>query len=181
MKVGPQAFVRMSYTISPAEPGLDFGPVGPREFPFVFGEGHVPEALEAAIRGLRAGETASARIEAEEAFGPHRPDLVATGPRDFLPWDEPCVPGRIVELPDPEGGRSRYVRVVAVDGDEVTLDFNHPLAGRPVRFDMTILEVRPVEQADWDAILQEEAELEAAARGGHPEGCGCGCHGEGGE
>ena len=103
---------------------------------FVIGRGQLLAAFEAAIRPLSAGERASFRLEASEAYGPHDPTLVY---RVRLP------PG----LEAPQAGDTVEVsggvpaRVLDVDGGGAVVDANHSLAGKAINFEVQIVSVRP--------------------------------------
>ena len=102
---------------------------------FVIGRGQLLAAFEAAIRPLSAGERTTFRLEPSEAYGPHEPALVHRIQRSD--GDTP-QPDEMVEL---TGGVP--ARVIAVDGGTVTVDANHPLAGKALNFEVEILSARP--------------------------------------
>ena len=137
--------------------------------------------LETAIEGLGKGDKFNVTASADEAFGPHLEENVVTLERDIFlvdgKFDEEVIAvGKYVPMMTADGFKINGL-VKAVTDKDVTLDFNHPLAGFAVRFDGTILEVRDAKPED----IQPE------------HGCGCGCdhdhcgdgcgdheHGEGG-
>jgi FKBP-type peptidyl-prolyl cis-trans isomerase SlpA len=104
------------------------------------GEGQLSPALEARLIGLSVG-THAFDLVAGEAFGPRNPDLVQRLSKAVL--DEQgdgadYVAGDVVEFNAPSGGR--YAGVFrGMDGSDAIFDFNHPLAGQPVRFEVQIL------------------------------------------
>lgn len=124
--------------------------------------------LEKAIEGLEAGGEFDVTVKAAEAFGPHDPDQVASLEKDVFAVDgkfdaEMVKKGAVLPMMTSDGYRINGL-VVDVTDDEVEMDFNHPLAGKDVRFKGSIITVR-------DATPEE---LQPA------HGCGCGCH-HGGE
>ena len=124
--------------------------------------------LEKAIEGLEAGGEFDVTVQAAEAFGPHDPDQVARLEKDVFAVDgkfdsEMVKKGAVLPMMTSDGYRINGL-VVDVTDDEVEMDFNHPLAGKDVRFKGSIITVR-------DATPEE---LQPA------HGCGCGCH-HGGE
>ncbi len=124
--------------------------------------------LEKAIEGLEAGGEFDVTVKAAEAFGPHDPDQVARLEKDVFAVDgkfdsEMVKKGAVLPMMTSDGYRINGL-VVDVTDDEVEMDFNHPLAGKDVRFKGSIITVR-------DATPEE---LQPA------HGCGCGCH-HGGE
>ncbi|MEO7150861.1 MAG: FKBP-type peptidyl-prolyl cis-trans isomerase [Burkholderiaceae bacterium] len=109
------------------------------------GSGALAPAMEALLLGLPEGARASFELAAGEAFGPRNPDLLQRVKRALLvelghPDPEISV-GDVVQFPTP-GGQGGYAGVVRELGDEWLLfDFNHPLAGRPVCFDVHLIGV----------------------------------------
>lgn len=122
--------------------------------------------LEKAVEGLEAGGEFDVTVKADEAFGSHDPEQVATLPRDIFEvegkFDESTIKaGAILPMMTADGFRINGV-VKEVTPTDVIMDFNHPLAGKDVRFKGMILTVR-------DATPEEL----------QPQhGCGCGCHGD---
>jgi FKBP-type peptidyl-prolyl cis-trans isomerase SlpA len=109
------------------------------------GSGQLSPGLEARLIDMKEGETRSFHLGADEAFGPRNEDLVQRlerGVFDFHadPEQRGVVVGETVALPGPGGG---YIQglLVALDDDRAIIDFNHPLAGRPIEFDVRILGV----------------------------------------
>lgn len=119
--------------------------------------------LEKAIEGLEKDGTFNVTATADEAFGPYDPDQVVTLDKDLFLIDdkfddEAIKPGALVPMMTADGFRINGL-VKEMTADKVKMDFNHPLAGKAVRFDGRILAVR-------DATPEE---LKPA------QGCGCGC------
>lgn len=127
----------------------------------------VIEPLEHAIDGLGVGGEFDVTVKADKAFGPYDPEQVATLPRDIFEVDgkfdsEVIKPGAALPMMTAEGFRITGL-VKEVADSNVIMDFNHPLAGKNVRFKGKITLVR-------DATPEE---LQPAQGG-----CGCGCNHE---
>ncbi|RKX68401.1 peptidylprolyl isomerase [candidate division WOR-3 bacterium] len=107
---------------------------------FTLGEGKIIPGFERAVLGMAPGESKTVRIGPEEAYGPHREELVVTVLRsEFPPSITPKLGMELVfRQPD---GRPLRVRIVEVSEDSVTLDGNHPLAGRDLIFEIELLEI----------------------------------------
>lgn len=123
----------------------------------------VIEPLEKAIDGLEAGGEFDVLATADQAFGPYDPEQVATLPKEIFEVDgkvdtEVVKPGAVLPMMTADGYRINGV-VKEVTDKDVKMDFNHPLAGKDVRFKGKITLVREA----------TEEELHSAA------GCGCGC------
>ena len=109
---------------------------------FRLGDGSLSAALEQALLGLKAGQTKQFTLEPEDAFGGVSPDLIQYfSRRDFIDAGEPEV-GAIM-LFSGMGGSEMPGVIREVSGDSITVDFNHPLAGRRIQFDVEVLEIDP--------------------------------------
>lgn len=107
---------------------------------FELGAGKVIPGFEAAVVGMQEGETKTAHIPADEAYGPYQQEMVITIPRDQFPPDiEPQV-GQQLELRS-SNNDTFAVRVKEVSDSAVTLDGNHPLAGENLNFDIQLVEI----------------------------------------
>lgn len=104
------------------------------------GKGEVIPGFEEALMGMNVGESKTAEIPADKAYGSRRPDLVVNVQRDRMPPDlEPEV-GQYLRV-EAGGGQQMRVLVTAVEESVVTLDGNHPLAGEDLTFDIELVEV----------------------------------------
>lgn len=107
---------------------------------FTLGQGQLIPGFEKAVIGLGVGDTTSVDIPSEEAYGEVREDLVINVPKDQLPEDvEPKV-GMQLQLNQPDG-QPVPVRITEVSEAELTLDANHPLAGKDLSFSIELVEV----------------------------------------
>ena len=107
---------------------------------FTIGTGQIIPGFEQAIIGMSPGESKSTTIPADQAYGPHQPELVLIVERDkFPPHIDPTV-GQQLEMRQSEN-QSVGVLVTDVSESHVTLDANHPLAGEDLIFDIELLEI----------------------------------------
>jgi FKBP-type peptidyl-prolyl cis-trans isomerase SlpA len=109
------------------------------------GTGELAPAMEARLIGLEEGTRTTFELAAGEAFGDRNPDLVQRVKRGLLDElgdpDETYHVGDVVQFPTPDGAGA-YAGVVREVGDESLLfDFNHPLAGQPVTFEVHVIGV----------------------------------------
>lgn len=108
---------------------------------FDVGSGQLIPGFEAAVDGMKTGETCSININADEAYGPHREEMVMDVPKTQLPADmNPEVGMRLQAGQEDE---QFVVTVTEVQDDKVTLDANHPLAGKDLNFEITLVEIVP--------------------------------------
>ena len=111
---------------------------GPLEF--VIGEGNLIPKFEAAVIGLEPGQKVRVRIASEDAYGPHVEEMVAVIERSEIPADINPEAGQQMEV-ILQDGTAMPVMVIEVTETSVTLDANHPLAGRDLTFDITLVEI----------------------------------------
>lgn len=106
---------------------------------FVCGRGETIAGLEKRIMGLEAGDSKEFVVPPEEAFGPRDVSLVRLMPLAEIPGDGIPTIGRVMPIRDK--GTEVVFRIVEVVDDHVVADFNHPLAGQPLRYEITIVDV----------------------------------------
>ena len=107
---------------------------------FRVGEGQVIDGFEKNVIGMEPGEEKTFTVPPEEAYGAHDADLVMTTPKTALPADGMFEGvGVRIKLQD---GRTADGYVTKIGEDDVTLDFNHPLAGKPLTFAVKVVDVR---------------------------------------
>lgn len=108
----------------------------------VLGEGELHEAFEERLVGLAVGESRRFEIPCMEAFGPSEMGNVHTLPREEFPSEMEVEPGLVIgfELPS---GEEVPGTVLEVSEREVRVDFNHPLAGHDLVFEVEILSIEP--------------------------------------
>jgi len=106
---------------------------------FEMGSGALLPGFENTVAEMKVDETRTVNIPSAEAYGDVNEDMVGEIPRTNLPDDiEPEV-GMVLSMQSPDG--EMPVRVVAVDEENLTLDANHPLAGKDLTFELTLIEV----------------------------------------
>ncbi len=110
--------------------------VGGPPLAFVAGEGQIIPGLEAALQGKAARERVKVRIAPDQAYGPVDPKKVQEVPLDKIPEDSRKV-GTLLSAQGFDGP----IRVAEVRPDVVVLDFNHPLAGKTLTFDVFVLSI----------------------------------------
>ncbi|QGG80901.1 peptidylprolyl isomerase [Litorivicinus lipolyticus] len=111
---------------------------------FVVGDGNLLPGFEQALFGLKSGDEASLDIAPHQGFGQPNPDNVQRMSR--ATFDEDLSPGLMLSFADANGSELPGV-VDRIDGDDVYVDFNHPLAGRDLVFKVAILAVNPAPNA----------------------------------
>ena len=107
---------------------------------FKVGEGEVIQGFDDGVRGMAAGESRQINIPAEQAYGEYYEDLVKVVPKSAFPAHTTPTIGLAFEMELPTGD-TMTVRIIDVEGDEVTLDANHLLAGEALHFDVHLVSI----------------------------------------
>lgn len=114
---------------------------------FVMGDGTLPECFERLLLGLQPADDRQFEVNADDAFGPWRVENLRDYPLGHFRGMDP-EPGLVVSFREPGGEVPGVIRVI--DGDRVEVDFNHPLAGRDLIFDVSIIGVGASVVSDAD-------------------------------
>ncbi len=114
-----------------------------RPLQFIIGKNEVIKGFEQAVVGMVSGEKKTVRVRADEAYGPVNSEKIETVDLSVLPEDMTVTEGAQLEVTRPDG-TIFYVSVVRVEEQTVTLDANHPLAGKDLTFDIEMIEVTQV-------------------------------------
>lgn len=128
--------VAFEYTLTLADGSLVKSNVGQEPFRYVHGEVSFLPALQAVLVGHVVNDEIKIRLSPEEAYGPVKPDLFKDVPIDQIPEQARTV-GAMLQVSGAKGS----MRVHAIREDTVVLDFNHPLAGKELNFEIRILSV----------------------------------------
>lgn len=161
MKITNDAMVSLQYIVKDTEGNeLERSQPG-NDMQYIHGTGAIIRGLEMELEGHEEGEEFDAKVSAEDAYGEYDPELLSTYPKDSLPPNLNVEVGMVLQATDGYG-QPRLVTVTEVKDNEVTIDANHPLAGKDLTFTVTVNSVR-------EATVQELAAWQAGAGGG----CGC--------
>lgn len=141
------------------------------------------EPLEKAIEGLEQGGKFDVKVKAEQAFGPYDEDQIVELEKEIFEIDgkfdgEVIKKGAVVPMMTADGFRINGI-VLDVNAEKVRMDFNHPLAGKDVRFEGSIQVVR--EATPEEIQPAGGCGCGSCSGGSCGDGCsdGCGCNGEG--
>lgn len=107
---------------------------------FEVGSGMIIPGLDVALPGMEVGEKKVVKIDAADAYGPVNPEMRQAIPRDGIPEDIPLEKGVQLQMQTPDG-QAMPVTVVDLDEATVTLDANHPLAGKDLQFDIELVKI----------------------------------------
>jgi len=115
--------------------------VGFAPLEFTIGAGNVIPGFDRAVIGMSPGESKTARIPVEEAYGPHDENMVGLLNRNDFPPDLELEPGLILRVDHPSGETISVIRIVTVSESAVLVDANHPLAGKDLTFEIRLLDI----------------------------------------
>ncbi|MDR9485800.1 MULTISPECIES: FKBP-type peptidyl-prolyl cis-trans isomerase [Sediminimonas] len=132
--------VRIHYTGTLADGSTFDSSEGRDPLEFTVGSGQIIPGLDNAMAGMSVGEKKTVEVPADDAYGQPDPGARQAVPRAEIPEDIPLDLGTQLQVQTPDGN-AMPVTVVEVTESEVTLDANHPLAGRDLTFDIELVEI----------------------------------------
>lgn len=115
------------------------------------GEDDLLAGLAHELKNLRAGEKRKISLKAEQAYGFYDMKKVRVCSREDLPESTTVTLGTRVRLEE-SAGRGRMFRVTQIEGDRITLDSNHPLAGQDLVFEIEVLKARDATPEDFGTV-----------------------------
>jgi peptidylprolyl isomerase len=133
--------VQVHYTGKLADGTLFDSSVGREPLEFTLGAGQMIPGFEKAVFGMKVGEKKTVTIPADEAYGPYRDDLVVEISREKLPSDMTPEVGQQLVMRQPDGTEIVVV-ITAVSDETVTIDANHPLAGKELTFEIELVKIK---------------------------------------
>jgi len=139
--IGDNLVVSMHYKLTDDDGNVLDSSEGSEPLAYLHGSGNIISGLEKALVGKVEGDSLQVRVEPVDGYGEVRPDLIQTVERAVFQGVESVEAGMAFEAKAPDGSLQR-IMVKKVDGDEVTIDANHPLAGVVLHFDVDIVGVR---------------------------------------
>ncbi len=154
MKVERNKVVTIVYTLRTNGEVVDQG-----ELAYLHGHGQIIPGLEEALEGRHEGEAFAVSVPPEKGYGEPNPEGIQVVPKSAFPEGSEVAVGEQFYAQDPSGQPLPFV-ITAVEGDEVTIDFNHPLAGQVLDFEVEITAIR-------DASEEELAHGHAHGPEGH--------------
>ncbi len=154
LSVEKNMVVSFHYTLKEKETGklIETSVESGQPVTFLVGVGEIIPGLEKRMLGMVTGEKKTVEVPFQEAYGPRNPELIQKAPREYF-QNITLQKGLHLQAQTPEGG---IVNMVIVDFDDktVTVDMNHPLAGKDLLFDVEILSIR---EATPEEILHKHA------------------------
>ncbi|MBY4678232.1 FKBP-type peptidyl-prolyl cis-trans isomerase [Marinobacterium arenosum] len=137
--IGPNTKVTLNFAIKLEDGQLVDSNFDSQPATFTVGDGSLLEGFEQALFGLQVGSHETLQIEPEQGFGMHNPSNIQRLPRTQFE-DMALEEGLVISFQDPTGGELPGV-VSRIDEQHVAVDFNHPLAGKSLQFEVKIVSV----------------------------------------
>ena len=158
MQIENQKVVSIHYTLTNEAGQVLDSSENQEPLAYIHGHGNIIPGLENALAGLSKGEKLKVTVAPADGYGERDDSMVQAVPRSAFQGVDDITPGMQFQAQSPEG--IQLVTVVSVEGDEVTLDGNHPMAGITLIFDVEITDVR-------DATAEELDHGHVHGAGGH--------------
>lgn len=159
MQIAANKAVSIDYTLSNDAGEVIDSSAGGAPLVYLHGAGNIIVGLEKALVGKQAGDEVDVSIEPEEAYGEYSAELVSTLGRNLFEGVDVLEVGMQFHASAPNGGM-QIVTIRDIDGDDITVDGNHPLAGQRLNFKVKVVDVR-------DASAEEIAHGHIHGEGGH--------------
>ena len=140
MDIEKNRVVTLHYTLRDEQGTIIDSSSGRAPLCYLHGKGNIIPGLEQALAGKGQGEKLDVTVAPEQGYGPRDERLVQILPRTRFTGDSELSPGMQVRATGPQG--PRIVTILRVERDFVTVDGNHPLAGRTLHFSVEVAEVR---------------------------------------
>jgi FKBP-type peptidyl-prolyl cis-trans isomerase SlyD len=140
MEIAKDRVVTLHYELTDPEGQVLDTSKGREPLTYLHGHGNLIPGLESRIAGWEAPREEDVKVPAAEAYGEHDSSKTMPAQRSQFPADAKLEPGVQFQANGPQG--PMVVRIVEVDGDDITLDANHPLAGVDLKFAIELVDVR---------------------------------------
>ena len=158
MAISKDKVVSIDYTLTGDNGQVLDSSQGREPLAYLHGAGNIIPGLETALEGKNEGDQLNVSIPPEQAYGTRDERMVQAVPRTAFQGVADIQPGMQFQAQTQQG--ARLITVVGVEGDQVTIDANHPLAGATLNFDVKVVTVR-------DATEQEKSHGHVHGPGGH--------------
>jgi len=146
MTIEQHTVVSLNYTLKNSEGNVLDTSEGREPLVYLHGVGGLIPGLEEELTGKSKGDKLSTVVPPEKAYGERRDDLMKVVSKDGFQGDEEMMVGMQVQLQTEHG--PAIATIASIEGNDVTLDLNHPLAGETLYFDVEIVDLREASQEE---------------------------------
>ena len=147
MLIADQHVVAIGYTLTNEAGEVIDSSAGAEPLVYLHGAGNIIAGLENALTGKAVGDELEVSIEPQDAYGEYSAELISTIGREMFEGVDELQVGMQFHASAPDGGM-QIVTIRDIDGDEVTIDGNHPLAGQQLNFKVKIATVRAASEEE---------------------------------
>jgi FKBP-type peptidyl-prolyl cis-trans isomerase SlyD len=162
LKIHKDCLVELEYEMRDADGELIESSQDDAPMTYLHGHEEIPPKLEAALEGHQIGDEIAITLAPEDAYGEFNPEGIVALPRDSFPEDAEIVPGDWVTVEvqgdEGQGSGSLRMRVEEIAPDAITLNANHPHAGKTVTFQLTVKSIRTLTPEEIAGRASEEEE-----------------------
>ncbi|HDZ09421.1 FKBP-type peptidyl-prolyl cis-trans isomerase [Pseudohongiella sp.] len=146
LMIGKNAVVSINYTLTNDAGEVMDTSEGREPLTYLHGANNLIPGLEKEMEGKASGQSFKVTIPPAEAYGESNPELVQTLSKEMFKGVDKVEPGMGFTAQGPQG--EQHIVVTAVDGDQVTIDANHPMAGKTLHFAVEIVNVRDASEEE---------------------------------
>lgn len=148
MTAAPDKVVSIDYTLKDNDGEVLDTSDGREPLAYLHGHGNIVPGLEKALEGQDVGAEMEVTVPPEEGYGPHRQELVQTVSMEMFAGVDKVEPGMQFHAESPQG--PLIVTVKTIEGDQVTIDANHQLAGEELTFEVKVRDIRPATEEELE-------------------------------
>ena len=148
LMIGKNAVVAIHYTLKDDAGQVMDSSSGGEPLVYLHGANNLIAGLENELNGKTAGQSFTATIPPAEAYGETNPALIQKVDKEMFQGVDNIEPGMAFTAQGPQG--QQQIMVTAVEGDQVTVDANHPMAGKTLHFDVEVVSVRDATEQELD-------------------------------
>ncbi|HDP89192.1 MAG TPA: peptidylprolyl isomerase [Thioalkalivibrio sp.] len=148
MQIAKNSVVVIDYTLTDDNGDVVDSSAGGEPLAYIQGIGQIIPGLENALEGKSAGDEVSVKIPPAEGYGDYNEGLIQVVPREMFQGVDTIEPGMQFHAQTSQGIQA--ITVTQVEGDDITIDGNHPLAGKNLNFAVTIKDVREATGEELD-------------------------------
>ena len=137
--IEPGKLVKLEYTLTVNKEQIETS-IGKDPLKFVIGDKTIIPGLESGLLGMRIGEEKLITVEPKDAYGEMDPKALKEFPKSSMPKEAEPKVGMVLQAQAPDGSSFPAV-IKEIKGDQVVLDFNHPLAGKQLKFKIKVVDI----------------------------------------
>lgn len=146
MQIEEKKIVVMNYTLT-TDDGEVLDQSDDGSFAYLHGAQNIIQGLENALLGKKAGDSLKVKVAPEDGYGERNEEMIQVVGKEMFESDTEMEVGMQFNAEGPEG-QPVMITVAAIDGDDITIDGNHPLAGVNLNFDVSVVEVKDASEEE---------------------------------